>query len=287
VGLTTLELLIALLFVLGIMGSAIVAFVALQRHSTEVKARLDAMSEARHALFMLSQDLSQAQFGPATATPKNMFMGANSPSAQGNRKDDDGDGKIDEEVFDGKDDDNDWQSQDDKHALITPVLRERPQGYGFPDIGDSHVDEDTRFGQAQLRFRIPAETTGSVAEIYYHITTFDGEPNVLVREKTTSGVTEIGPVAFNVLSFSALFWDSNAPAGPTRTWLTSWDSTVMDETSQLVLPVSVALEVTIYAGSKKLSTLPPNSPLETVRLTTVVNVEAALNDAKYERNSLP
>lgn len=285
--LTTLELLIALLFVAAVLGGGIVAFVSLQRHSKQTQARLNALSEARHALFSLSHDLAQAQLGPASSTPPNYFFGANSYLSEGNRKDDDRDGQVDEEVFDGQDNDSDWNTPDDRHAHISGALYERPKGRGFPDLGDAHVDEDTKFTHADLRFRIPDETTGSVAQIHYYIGSFDGNSNVLIRERTTSSTTEAGPIAFNVLSFTALFWDGNAPPGPTRGWVTSWDATTLDPGTQVPLPISVALEVTVYAGTKPLSQVGPSEPLDTMRLTTVVNIEAALNHPNYVRNTLP
>lgn len=282
-GFTTIELLVALLFVLGVLGGAIVAFVALQRHAQKTKAYLDAMSEARHALTTLSLDLAQAQFGPASATPKNFFVGSQNVLATGNRFDDDGDGQIDEEVYDGKDNDGDWGSTSDRHAAIAPTKYERPYGVGFPDLGDARVDEDTRFCRAELRFRMPGDATTSPVEVRYYVGTFDGQPNVLIREKVTSGSVESGPVAFNVLSFSALYWDSNAPADATRTWKTSWNAALLNEATQVPLPVSVALEVTIYAGIEPIDRVAPSDPLPVVRLSTVVNIESALYHPNYQR----
>lgn len=286
-GLTTVELLVALLFVAAVLGGAIVAFVALQRHSQQTQARLTALGEARHALFAMSHDLAQAQLGPAWMSPPNYFFGANSYLSSGNRKDDDGDGTVDEERFDGVDNDTDWQTADDRHALLSGALYERPMGRGFPDLGDIDVDEDTKFTSGSIFFRMPAETTGSVSEVRYYVGTFDGQPNVLVREKITSGVAEVGPIAFNVLSFTALFWDGNLPPGPTRKWETWWDATTINSATQVPLPISVALEVTVYAGTQPLQKVPPSEPLETVRLTTIVNIEAALNHPNYVRNSFP
>ncbi|MGC8841308.1 MAG: PulJ/GspJ family protein [Candidatus Sumerlaeaceae bacterium] len=286
-GLTLVELLVALLFVAAVMGGAIVAFVGLQRHSRETKARLSAMAEARFALQSLSHDLAQAQLGPPSAFPQNLFIGANSVLAEGNRKDDDGDDRIDEEVYDGIDDDVDWSSTDDRHAQITPALFERPQGRGFPDLGDRHVDEDTKFGHADLRFRIPGQTTGTVVEVHYYVGDFDGKSNVLIREEVTSAGVEAGPIAFDVLSFTALFWDANPPPGPLRKWVTAWDSTQINPATEVPLPVSVALEVTVYAGTRPYQSLKPTEPIETVRLTTVINVEAALWHPNYQRNTLP
>ncbi|MCX7625110.1 MAG: hypothetical protein N2Z21_02715 [Candidatus Sumerlaeaceae bacterium] len=281
------ELLVALLFVAAVLGGAIVAFVALQRHSQQTQARLTALGEARHALLTLSRDLAQAQLGPAWMSPPNFFYGANSYLSDGNRKDDDGDGSVDEEQFDGLDNDSDWQTADDRHVLLSGALYERPTSRGFPDFSDAHVDEDTKFTSASILFRMPAETTGTVSEVRYYVGTFDGQPNVLIRERITSGVTEAGPIAFNVLSFSALFWDGNQPPGPTRKWETSWDATTINAATQVPLPISVALEVSVYAGTKKLENIPPTDPLETIRLTTIVNIEAALNHPNYVRNSLP
>lgn len=286
-GLTLVELLVALLFVAAVLGGAVVAFVALQRHSKETQTKLAALAEARFALQTLSHDLVQAQLGPATAYPKNLFLGAVTVLPEGNRKDDDKDGKIDEENYDGMDNDSDWASADDRHAEIAPGLFERPQGRGFPDLGDNHVDEDTKFDHTDLRFRIPGETTGSVEEVHYYVGDFDGKPNVLLREKTTSSGVEAAPIAFDVLSFTALFWDANQPPGPTRKWETSWDSTQINEATGVPLPVSVALEVTIYSGTRPYELLKPSEPIETVRLTTVVNVQSALWHPNYQRNTLP
>jgi hypothetical protein len=264
---------------------AIVAFVALQHQSEEAQAKLTAVAEARHALTTLTRDLTQAELGPASETPVNLFVGTNTVLAAGNRKDDDGDGRIDEETFDGIDNDSDWSSADDRHAQLSGALYERPQGRGVPDLGDAHVDEDTKFSHADLRFRIPAETTGTSAEVHYYVGTFDNQPDVLIRETVTSSSTEASPIAFNVLSFSALFWNGNTAPTEQHKWETSWDATNLDEVSNVPLPISVALEVTTYAGRRPYSELPATSPIDTVMLTTVVNIQRALVHPNYKRNS--
>ncbi len=281
-GLTFIELLVAVLIVAAVMGSAIVAFVFLVRGSEEMRYRLEAINNGRHALDQLASDLMQASYGPTSAVPPHFFIGASVTQAVGNGKDDDNDGETDEEIFNGLDDDNDWTSADDRHAEISTTQTERAAFVGIPDWGDAHVDEDLKFSLTDLRFRIPG--AGGYYSIHYYVGTFDGSPNVLIREVSTTTGTLASPVAFNVLSFGTLYWDSSTTS-PTP-WKTSWDSTVVGPDAP-ALPKSVALQLTVYAGRAPLTSAVLGAPLETVSLTTVVNIQQSLVNSTFVTTNNP
>lgn len=293
-GLTLLEMLIATLIVTIIMGGVVVAFIELLDSHDKARARVEATNNARAGLDLISQELKRAR-NIAGAT--NVFSGDSPVSAtEGDRFDLDQDGNIDEEEFDGTDDDGDFAAADDRHAVINDGgvnYVERPVFYQRADSGDQHVDIDTQSKTATLEFDtfdVPGEPINR--RVRFYVGTFEGQPNVLVREVNgtdpVSGLPALplrSPVSFNVVSFSALFWDFEIAKDPTQNpWLTDWDAVGRP----LSTPASVMLDLVVYAGTPfTLSDLPADRKIDNVRLNTVTNVESVLSHPDYVASRTP
>ena len=282
-GLTLLELLIAIAIAAVFFGGAALAFVQIMHSNDRARARLEALANARHAIDQLSVDLKLARPGPP---PDDLFRSQTAAgSYSGNLRDDDADNAVDEEVFDGADTDGDWVlAEHDRHVAIAPGVVERQPLAGIPDPGDANVHEDLAYGLTELVFRAHPDTpTGPSREVRYYVTDYDDEENVLVREvvdiPTNPGdpvTSSLAPVAFNVLSFCALYYDADA-AG----WTPTWDADLRIAPAT-TLPVSAYLSVTVHADTLPLSALPAGAELETVTLTTMVNIESVLASAQYD-----
>ncbi|MCX7717950.1 MAG: prepilin-type N-terminal cleavage/methylation domain-containing protein [Candidatus Sumerlaeaceae bacterium] len=292
-GLTLLELVIALAILLLFIGAALLSVFHIIRTGEVAQAKLDAMSNARHALETMSLEIKQVRFGPLGATPQNLFEVSTNAFPNGNYKDDDGDGAVDEEWLDGLSQGG-WTPADNRHARLdnpagggppSPPRYERQRFLTTPDLGDGVVDVDARFNSATMRFRtFPNAFNPSPGnrEVRFLRGTYDGEPNVLLRVVTEDAGgpnerTTTSPIAFGVLSFSALCWDPNTVD---RGWRLFWNAAAYPATD-VEIPPSVFLEVTCYAGVKPLSSLQPGEPIDTVRLQTVVDIESVLASPKY------
>ncbi|MCX7018951.1 MAG: type II secretion system protein [bacterium] len=284
--LTLLELLVAITIALAFVGLLALAFTQINSASDQAQARLDAMANARHAIETLTVELKAARMGPPCAAPVNLFTASNQTSASGNRINDDMDNQTDEEIADGLDNDGDWKAADDKHAMIGPAMYERGIYLGKADLGDGHVDEDNKFGSAALIFRTfptGAPPSPGVRQVKAYIGSYDGESSVLILEVTTYPcggipVTKTAPLAFNVVSFTALFWNQSATL---PRWETAWDAQnpayygVLPE-----LPMSVYLSISVFSGTPVRAGVPPQGPIETVTLNTVVDIESVLADPR-------
>lgn len=123
----------------------------------------------------------------------------------------------------------------------------------------------------------------------------EGQPNTLMREisgidpTTSNTVITSGPICYNVLSFGLLYWDHSLAKNPSANpWQTEWPPVT---TSPLtVAPSSVYMRISVYAGTPySLTDLPANLQIETVSITTMVNVEAVLADPTYvaRRTAVP
>ena len=285
-GLTLLELLMAVAIAAVFFSGAALAFVQILRSNDQARARLEALANARHAIDQISVDLKLARTGPP-ALIDNLFRSQTAAGPySGNLRDDDADNAVDEEVFDGTDTDGDWVlAEHNRHVMIAPGVAERQPLAGIPDHGDANVHEDLAYGLTELVFRaFPASTGGTSREVRYYVTDYDDEENVLVREvleiPTNPGdpvTSSLAPVAFNVLSFSALYYDADA-AG----WTPTWDADLRILPATTKLPVSAYLSVTVHADTLPLSGLPAGSDLETVTLTTMVNIESVLASPEYD-----
>ena len=136
----------------------------------------------------------------------------------------------------------------------------------------------------RLRQRTHDHVALDVRQIALQIETFAGEDNVVVERRFilyndgTPPEEEVGPVAFDVVSLSFLTW--NHRVSPPQ-WDREWDSGTVPGGNPPA-PVSVYAEITIHAESTPL-TLPPTRGMQTVRLQTMVNLEAVLRSSDYPR----
>ncbi|MBX7244887.1 MAG: type II secretion system GspH family protein [Candidatus Sumerlaeaceae bacterium] len=299
---TLIELLVAIAVCMAFLGGAVFTFIQIVRAGDRSQARTEALAQARHALDTMASELKQARFGPPTASPMNLFDGktATFPGNQGNRLDDDEDGQTDEEDIDGQANSG-WAVGDDKHvrldnAAVTPVY-ERKQFLGTADLDDQQIDYDVKFANAEIIFRTFPNVfnpTFGIRQVRFLLGTYDGQTNVLLREVITdkggaAESTTTSPLAFNVVSFGALFYNSN-PAFSTPMGSTGWSNFWSADgilPALVELPPTVYLTVSVYSGTTPLAILPPSKPVETVTLGTVVGIEAVLADGDYalQRNT--
>lgn len=292
-GLTVVEMLVAVAIALVFIGAVVMAFVQILRATDQSQTRLEAMANARHAIDDMARELVRAQVG--TGGKPAVFIGEMENLTHGDYVDNDRDGRVDEEDLNGIDDDNDWTNADDNHAVLSLGTYERVRFMGKPDFGDFKVDEDTKFTSAGLTFRSSDTSTGEVRRVrYYLVDSGEGEMRTLMRELIPDNPDEsptTAPVAYNVLSFGAMFWDqegvfkkdakiSTPPYD--QYWRTTWNA---DEvTSGVQVPVSVCLAVTVFAGTpEQYAVLKPGQPIDTVTLYTVSNPEAALQLSRASR----
>ena len=297
-GLSLLELLIAMAVAGVFLAGAAMAFVQVIRTNDRARARMEALANARHALDQLSRDLITAtDAAPTGGTPLfSTLISSSTPILTGNLIDDDQDGAIDESLFTGEDSDGDWAiASDDRHVQLSdtnPGIVERKRLVNRSDPGDEMVLEDPHFVLSDLTFRFqpPAGSTAAPYQrVTYGVTNFDGEENVLVRSLLDEGgspgdpvTSSTGPVAFNVLSFGVLCYGANESVVPFFSrWYNTWDANSRPSPAWLKLPVSTYLTVTVYAGTIPLDKLPPGSRIETVTLSTMVNIETQLASPAY------
>lgn len=284
---TLVELLVAILiasiFLVGIVG----ALSALLQGARDAERRSEAVRQARSALDQISEDLASA----STAITSLAFLsGVDVPLATGDLIDNDGDGPVDEEAWDGTNTDGGPVVQNHVPVSQTdPTLVERPRQALINELGDGGVDEDPVFQHDRLTFVVD----GSGELVSYRIGRYEGEENVLLRvtglrpvavERTDPGsfddlpftpiAVRVAPLAYDVLSFSVLCFDPNWIAlGSPNPWKTSWNSV---SAVGFRFPPTIYLAVTVYSGDIPLGRLPPGSPLPSVTLRTQVVLEGAL-----------
>jgi hypothetical protein len=275
-----LEVLMAVAIALAFLGGAVLAFSEIIRAADRSQARLNAIANGRHALDRMTVELTRADPG----TPE-FFIGSTTELINGDYADNDGDGEVDEESVNGLDDDNDWVvTTDDKHAELQPGLFERQRFLNKPDLDDIHVDEDVKFTSADMQFRTyPDSSTTGTRHVRFLLGNYDGEANVLLQEVTTDvggpeQTVTTAPLAFNVMSFSALYWDQGDSDPDTRYWKTTWDASSVD-TSLPPLPVVVHLAVTVYSGYPDTpGTIVAGTPFATETVSTNVMIEGVKGD---------
>ncbi len=294
-GMTLMEMMVAISIVLIIMTGVVWSFIELLDSHDKSRARMDATANARAAMEMLSIEVKRAR--NTTGTLGMSFIGqTDSMSGGGDRINQDGDATTDEEILDGLDNDGEWTVASDRHALIPGGggnYAERPVYYQQPDLGDANIDEDIGATSATVEF----DTFDVVGEPldrrvrFYVGTDADGTPNTLMREVTgtdpvtSAAVVTRGPVCYNVVSFGLLFWDhSVAKTATTNPWQMDWPTTG----SLTSAPSTVYITISVYSGTPiPLVELPASREIETVTLTTVVNVEAVLADPTYVAQRTP
>lgn len=293
-GMTLLEVVVAITIVLIIMSGVVWSFVELLESHDKSRARMDATANARAAMEMLSSEVKRAK--NTTGTLGIAFVGETiSSSGGGDRIDQDEDGTIDEELFDGADTDGDYVvAADDRHVLIPSgavQYAERPVFYQAADLDDANIDEDIGATSATVEFNtfdVPGDPLDRRVRFYIG-SDADGQPNTLMREIrgtdpiTSTTVVTSGPVCYNVVSFGMLFWNhANAKTASANPWETVWPPSGSSGATVTIAPSSVYMEVSVYSGTPySLEELPVDREIETVSVTTTVNVEAVLADPSY------
>jgi prepilin-type N-terminal cleavage/methylation domain-containing protein len=288
-GVTLIELLVAItitgIFLTGVME----AFVYILQSSEDAEAKLEAVTNARAALDTMSQEIQNARVD--TRRPIQFFYGISDDIPYGDAIDNDQDGRVDEEVRDGHDNDGDYTvSNDDLHIQLPGGLYERGDLINFSDLGDRHIDEDCRFSNDILEFiTFPDPNNPGFREknIRYQVTTYDSQPNVLVRRVVynphdpDTRYEEQDPLAFNVLSLNFLYWDPNRFP---MDWITTWDSLYapMFPDPQIEIPVAVHISITVYSGTEPFQEYRPGQKVDTITLQTIVNIEQVLKDERYQ-----
>lgn len=288
-GWTLIELLMAVAVASAFLLGVFAAFVQILRTSDRSERRIEAYENARAAVETIALYVKAARIEPSLLYQ--YFQGLNLPiltGLRGDRVDNDGDGRIDEEQPNGRDDDGDFVvARDDRHVRIGTIV-ERGLFVGQPDLGDDRVDEDVIFHHDQLSLAIFPDPSvlGSRNELTsFSIGTWEGENYVLLQQTLRdigSGTAwpQVGPLAYNVLSLNFLYWDPNRSP---PYWVEAWDAmTTAPQPDRIELPAAVHISVTVYAGRVPLDQLGPNEPIETVTASTVVAVEAVIHDPRYE-----
>lgn len=303
-----IEVLVVVSIVLLFFGAASLSIIQFIRSKEKAQARMEAVANARHAVDTIAKELRVARMLSVPGGGR-LFFGQTAERGApftGDRIDNDVDFAIDEEIIRGRDDDGDFVNQHVqlKDPTAPPVgpgnVYERPYFFNADDLGDQRVDEDVQFTTAEVEFHTQPDGAG-VRRVRFYLDSFDGEDNVLLMQATTDvgGPDEqasLSPIAHNVLSFSLLFWDPNGPppslADPyTRYYQRTWNSdNFTTGVAAMRVPSTIHIRVTTYAGSPQpLGEMVngPALPIESVTLSTVVNVEQVLGSAFYNSRRPP
>lgn len=290
---------VSLLVVTAVAG----AFIQMIRTSDAVEAQVRASNTARLAVDRIAKDLGQV-LDPGNARIFRLEI-VDRPLTYGDFIDSDRDGTVDEEIYDGIDNDSDWTSTDDRHAS-TPFGLERPAFVGVADQGDDSVDIDCRFSADAITFTLAASqtSTGRLQRVTYSLGTFEGVDNVLLKTvndgfNTTSNTLTVEPLVFDVVSLDVLAWDINndapTPVANAPYWRTEW---VSDDKQSPLRPINAPvgvppfrvpgaflISVVANAESAPLSEIRDwpagRRELRTVRVTTVVNAESVISSNRY------
>lgn len=319
-GFTFLEMMAALAVALIFMAALYTSFISMLRRGNEMEAELNALRNGRMGTFMIMCDLKNIDDHNGSFQTTLIGIDAAGPFA-GDARDNDGDGAVDEEFFDGLDDDGDYVvGVDDRHTTISAAspsgfvnIHDRfqfteaaPYAANFTgsnaDLGDVHVDEDVRFGRDTISFTvIPDNADPDLISqtITYSIGTWDSKPYTLIREvrsdyNTSPSTTIQAPMAFNCLSLHLLYWNPNAENDPgfdradRQYWQLDWDSTnsATFNAPQLPLPASVFIYLTVYADPRPISTYDGQEPVRVYNVPCMANIEPTIMNPLYERPTL-
>ncbi len=306
-GLSLTELLVAMAISLVFMGSVTTAYINIARSADASQNRIQAHATARNALDSIVRDVLRIDRDPALLANQ-YFILTNRTFPYGDGIDNDGDGLVDEEVFDGFDDDGDWVLASDRHAVIGPYT-ERRDYLGIPDFGDLNVDEDCLFGNDVLSFRIPGDlfTLRPAEVITFELGSFDGEDNVLLRSRTVdpdgvAPVTTVEPLAFEVVSFDVLAMNANddvVSPGPIQRpyWQSEYDAANYSLFIQQPIgapgllapyefPSALLIKIGVNASDFPLNEVPGwpagSGTLQVYELYTVIALDPVINDPTYD-----
>jgi prepilin-type N-terminal cleavage/methylation domain-containing protein len=308
-GFTLTEMLVAIALAMTFMAALYTGFNSVLTTSNESEARVEAVRNARNAHMTLVDEFKAIRASGSEI----LLIGVNNAAAFGDGRDNDRDGRTDEEIVDGRDDDGDYNpTADDNHARIdgVPAFYDRYTAasqdffgtiYSGPydDLGDFHVDEDVVFGRDSIVFRLfPDESSPEFESrtITYAVGAFEDVPNVLIRQVRTDfadapSVISTAPLAFGVLGLDLLYWDPNANPQPGTArenrpyWVETWDSTNVAnfDLPRFALPASIYVQLTVYADPAPIETYRPGAPVETLVLPNVVNMEEVIDSVLYPR----
>lgn len=293
-GFSLVEMLLAIAITSAFVVGVYAAFISINKGHKEVEARIQALSNGRTALSMMSEEIKSAGFTGSS----HYFFAVPSKLAYGDGIDNDGDGKVDEELVNGTLDVAANQStivQNDRHAQIGR-LTERPLQVGKADLGDAQLDVDAKFGQDTLAFDIyPRVPTAQLARkrVIYSPGTYDNQPNVLLRTTYSYAAdnslvtSSSAPLAFGVAGVDMLYWDPNAqPAN--QKWVSSWDSRTESTFAnpKLPLPAAVYIRLTMIADPRPAEALTPRQPMVVMPLETMVDIESVIHNARFPRPRL-
>lgn len=311
-GLTLIEALTALTVTLIFVGGVTAAFIQIVRAADEAEAMVRANAAARGAVDQIANELRQLQLDVNREFRQLRLV--NRPLAHGDNIDLDGSGAPGQSHVDGRDGETSWTTGADRHAEFGPYY-ERPNFVDLPDLGDDLIDTDVRFSADEISWIVPG--TGGQLRAGYRIDEFDGEENVLVRwTRLGSDPEQVEPVIFDVVSLDLLAWDVNAeveegsPFQPiVPYWVEEWDSVPIlqnpdryvpgvnppllpdgrpiVEVEPFYIPPSFYVRVTVNADPLPLREIPRSDwplgdrPLNTVSVSTVINVESVLQGQHY------
>jgi prepilin-type N-terminal cleavage/methylation domain-containing protein len=294
--------LVELLVVLGISLILVLPFLAvalsMQQNYRANHAKMEALANARGAMETLCADLKNI-----SSTSCNMQGSAPSSFENGDRIDNNGNGSIDEQVSTST---YTMPPVVDRHAEIgsgSTKYYERWKGHGKADMGDLYYADDITFTSCSLSFDVGGKTVtyrmgqglADSTQVVSGQTALsavgwkgDASTRCLVRQLdytvSATPVTEIQPLAFDVLSFRCLYWDPNASPAD-QDWLTSWDSAALSWPS-LETPSTVYIELTVYADPLPISSYIPGKEgrkIQTVTLRTAVNIDPVLTSVWFPR----
>lgn len=304
-GFSLMELLIAVAITLTFMSGIYMTYIQVLRTHDEAERRLEAMRNGRAALTTLSSEIKALNRASNPGFDDILLIARRDVLDHGDYIDNDHDGKVDEEIVNGLDDDatSGTALTNDRHALIGTV-HERPLWVGKTDLDDAGVDEDIRFGHSFMTFRIfPSAPTADLVSktITYAIAHYDGQDNVLVRQtiierSTSEPLVTVAPLAFGVLGFDVLYWNPNeAPSN--QYWVDRWDSSAADpahpaasEPSPLQpplgLPATIYVRLTMMADRHGVESLAAKTAAQTLNLETMIDIEQTIGDARYPRPGL-
>lgn len=298
-GFSLLEILLALAISSAFLAGTYTAYIQISKAHDASEARMEALRNARAAMATMTYELkSNILTGSQTG-----LVGVSQTLPFGDGIDNDQDSKIDEEIVNGKLDDTSGGTLFpviNNHAKLGN-LYERPLFINLPDLGDTQVDVDAKFGHDRITFRVsppspppPGGITSKIISYYINETTFDGHPNVLMRhteivpsDGSTPLVTD-APLAFGVLGFDLLHWNPNAEPQD-QGWVETWDSSQSDNfaSPKLPLPASIYLRLTMYADPRPQAAVAiDGQPVQTVILETIVDLEQTIGSKKYPRPTL-